>query len=585
MSYILCRGEFFRFQIQACRHKQRAGGTFLINAIELFIHCEVQSINRRETAHFCQIELVEISQALPCFAFQKGADFNFEICAFLSVRSAGRKALCGKAHYFCNRLLFRLSKFLLMPKITRSKIAPLQEKITVVLSKDDYQYAFDKQLKKLGKNLELPGFRAGHVPAGLVRKIYGAEVLEETLEDKADDLLEKYLEREQLQIFRTPLLLAGPEDFDLTNNDTFTFEYEIGLHPVFEVVLPDKSVEVTHYNITIPDERINDEVEDALLAQSELAEIPQAETEEDLLYLSGKPQKYADWTLEDLDEEWDFPIIQEFPQRLKDQAIGKRAGDVLYLNPIKDIIDAGTQEYYAHGIAELTEGEEAEDRDYELFVVRVARNVPPAMGKAVFDHRFPEGNIETEEAFREALRQDLVDRLRRTSDLYFEETLLELLLRLNPVEFPVSFLKKSLLDAMEEEEEEQEPTIEMVEARYPELEKKIVEGMLIEKIATHLNFEVSEEDIRAEVRAKIKGYQDVMRVIATEAQVEEMVNSTLEDPRVPEKYLLEAQTRKMREHLQTLVTIREEDIEQEAFFKKYQSGFSEESVVADSEFE
>ena len=147
-----------------------------------------------------------------------------------------------------------------MATVTRENIGLLNDKLTVQLNKDDYYNGFEQSLKKYAKTANIPGFRKGMVPAGLVKKMYGQGVFSDEILRKVEAELNAYMNNEQLDIFAQPLPLDNDAaKLDMNNPVDYSFTFEIGLKPLFE--LDPKHIKVTRYNITVTDEMVQEEVE------------------------------------------------------------------------------------------------------------------------------------------------------------------------------------------------------------------------------------------------------------------------------------------------------------------------------------
>src|SRR3954471_5112704 len=94
-----------------------------------------------------------------------------------------------------------------MATLTRENIGTLHDKITVKLTKEDYLPSFDKTLKQYAKTANVPGFRKGMVPAGMLRKMYGQSIFNEEIIRAASKKLEEYMKEEKLSIFAQPMIL------------------------------------------------------------------------------------------------------------------------------------------------------------------------------------------------------------------------------------------------------------------------------------------------------------------------------------------------------------------------------------------
>jgi trigger factor len=138
--------------------------------------------------------------------------------------------------------------------ITRENIDELNAIVKVAIAKEDYSQKVDKILNDYKKNANIPGFRKGHVPMGMVKKQYGQAVLVDEVNKLLQDALNKYLTEEKLDVLGNPLP-KEQENFDW-NQDDYTFEFELGLSPKFEVSLDTKKP-ITHFNIVAGEEMIN----------------------------------------------------------------------------------------------------------------------------------------------------------------------------------------------------------------------------------------------------------------------------------------------------------------------------------------
>ena len=142
--------------------------------------------------------------------------------------------------------------------ITRENIDALNAVVKVDIAKEDYSDKVEKILSDYRKSANIPGFRKGHVPMTLVKKQYGKAVLVDEVNKLLQDALNKYLTEEKLDVLGNPL--PKPQDNLDWDADQFTFEFELGLAPEFEVNLKSKKA-ITHYNIVADEKMLNNQVE------------------------------------------------------------------------------------------------------------------------------------------------------------------------------------------------------------------------------------------------------------------------------------------------------------------------------------
>lgn len=166
-----------------------------------------------------------------------------------------------------------------MAKVTRENIAKLTDKLTVTLDKADYLGNFEVSLKKYAKTANIPGFRKGMVPAGLVKKMYGQSVFTDEVLKTVEQELNSYLQAEQLDIFAQPLPLDSElRNMDINNPESYTFAFEIGLKPAVDIDV--KKVKVTRYKINVTDQMLQDELERLQIRSGKMTE-PEAVTGDD----------------------------------------------------------------------------------------------------------------------------------------------------------------------------------------------------------------------------------------------------------------------------------------------------------------
>jgi FKBP-type peptidyl-prolyl cis-trans isomerase (trigger factor) len=147
-----------------------------------------------------------------------------------------------------------------MATVTRENIGLLNDKLTVKVSKDDYLPVFEKTLKNYSKTVNVPGFRKGMVPAGMIKKMYGPSIFTDEILKTVEKELYAYLGNEKPDIFAQPLALdADIRAMDVNNPADYEFGFEIGLKPNFEVAPLDKA-KLTNNIVKVTPEMVQEEI-------------------------------------------------------------------------------------------------------------------------------------------------------------------------------------------------------------------------------------------------------------------------------------------------------------------------------------
>ena len=145
-------------------------------------------------------------------------------------------------------------------QINQSELKDLKAVITLTIEPADYQDEVAKQLKEVRHKAQMPGFRPGMVPAGLVKKMYGKGILADVLNKKVGEGLQKHIEDNNLQILGEPLPSEESPKIDLDNDTTFSFAFDIAVAPEFDAKLNGKN-KINEYEIEVTDEMIQKQVD------------------------------------------------------------------------------------------------------------------------------------------------------------------------------------------------------------------------------------------------------------------------------------------------------------------------------------
>ena len=145
-------------------------------------------------------------------------------------------------------------------KIEQSELKDLKAVVSITIEPADYQDEVAKQLKEVRHKAQMPGFRPGMVPAGLVKKMYGKGILADVLNKLVGENLQKHIEENKLQILGEPLPSEESPRIDLDNEDTFTFAFDIAVAPEFDAKLNGKN-KINEYHIDVTDEMVDKQVE------------------------------------------------------------------------------------------------------------------------------------------------------------------------------------------------------------------------------------------------------------------------------------------------------------------------------------
>ncbi len=368
-------------------------------------------------------------------------------------------------------------------QITQSELKNLTATLTITIEPVDYQEDVQKELKQVRQKAQMPGFRPGMVPAGLVKKMYGKGILADVLNKKVGESLQKHIEDNKLAILGEPL----PNNeltpaIDMDTQDTFTFAFDIAVAPEFDAKLNGKN-KLTEYEIEVTDEMVENQVKSYT---ERFGEYTQAEevVEGDLV--------------KGLCKEVDGEIVKEGailnPQymKLKTQAkkfIGAKKGAVITFNPTK----AFGSEVEVSSLLGITKEQATELKsDFTFEIQEITRHTAAAIDGELFAKVYGENNVKDEAEFRAKVKAEIVANMAEDSKYKFGiDAKAAIMKKMEKVEFPVDFLKRWVLATNEKMTEEQ------LEKDFPQMIEELKWHLAKDQLMKEFNVDVQKEDVEA----------------------------------------------------------------------------------------
>ena len=219
-----------------------------------------------------------------------------------------------------------------MATITRENISPLNDKIIVKVAGDDYLPSFEKALKNYSKNANIPGFRKGMVPAGMIKKMHGQSVFTDEVIKSVEKELTNYMTSEKLEIFAQPLPLAENDarQLDMNNPSEYAFAFEVGLKPAFSIAdLPNEKM--TRYKVTVTEEMVNEEADRQRVRHGKMTEPGTVAGDENVLNLAFAECDATGNVIEGGIKKDNSLLVKYFAEPFRKELIGKKKDDVLVI--------------------------------------------------------------------------------------------------------------------------------------------------------------------------------------------------------------------------------------------------------------
>ncbi|WP_108424368.1 trigger factor [Flagellimonas amoyensis] len=376
--------------------------------------------------------------------------------------------------------------------ITKEQIDDLNAVVKVAISKEDYQDKVEKILKDYRKQANIPGFRKGQVPMGLIKKQYGKAVLVDEVNKLLQDNLNKYLTEEKLDVLGNPLP-KQQENFDW-DKDHLDFEFELGLAPSFDVQLKTKKA-VTQYKIVADKKMIDEQVERIQKQYGKLV----SKTE-----VGKKAEVTGTFTneAEDIDHKTTIEIDKIKGKKALDALTGKKVGETVTL-ATKGLF----KEDYLLSSALGINRDKADklDTNVTFTIDEINEREPAALDQDLFDKLFGKDKVTSEKELKDRIKEDSEKQFEQQSDQKLLNDITEKLIDETKFELPAEFLKKWIQISGEKPLSEDEAKEEF-ERSEKGLRYQLIEGKIIQENNLQVQFDELKEFAKGFIKAQMAQY-------------------------------------------------------------------------------
>lgn len=370
--------------------------------------------------------------------------------------------------------------------ITKEQIDDLNAVVKVAITKEDYQDQVDTILKDYKKQANIPGFRKGQVPMGLIKKQYGKAVLVEEVNKLLQDNLNKYLTEEKLDVLGNPLP-KQQDNFDW-DKEELAFEFELGLAPSFDVPLKTKKA-ITHYKIVADKKMISEQVERVQKKYGKLISKEEVGKKDEVLgTFSNETEEIDHETLLELDKLKNKKAI--------DSLIGKKVGDVVSLKT-KGLLKE--DKLLASTLGIPVEKADKLDIEVNFTIKEINERELAALDQELFDKLFEKDTVKTEEELRARIKEDTETQFEQQADQKLLNDITEYFIENTKFDLPAGFLTKWIQVTGEKELTEDEATEE-----YKKSEKGLRYQLIEGKIISENNLQVQFDELKEFAKGFIK---------------------------------------------------------------------------------
>lgn len=372
-------------------------------------------------------------------------------------------------------------------KVSHSNIDNLNAVVSIDIEKADYADKVKKSLRSYGERANIPGFRRGHVPFGMLVKMFGKSVKAEEINRLVSESLYNYISDNKLNILGEPMT-AEDQTIDLDNDDNFVFKFDIALAPEINVNV-DKNINVPYYTITVSDDMVAKQDEMFRQRQGKQITVDAVSEERDLV--KGSMIELENGTAKEGGIVVESTILSPaYIKAEKEKFNNVKVGDKVVFNPAAACEDS---------VGELAsmlniDREVAADvkSDFEMTVTEITHLQPAEHDQEFFDGIFGKDNVKSEEEYTAKVREMIASQLAPESDYRFGiDARKAIEASVGEFELPTSFLKRWLVATNEKY------TDENIDEEYSKMEADLKWHLIKETIAKNMEIKVVDEDLKA----------------------------------------------------------------------------------------
>ena len=368
--------------------------------------------------------------------------------------------------------------------ISKQLLNELNAVITIELEPSDYQGRVDGQIKHYQKTAKIPGFRPGHVPAGMIRKMYGKSLLVDELNNMLSESLGKYLSESKLPIIGSPLPRKRSEEPVFEEGNNFVFDYEVGLAPTFEVTMP--STKIPYYLAKVDEKMVEDDLNDLRRRYGKFSN-PEASEADSILYGEFN-EVNADGQLVEGGTKTSTTLSVEMVRDAEKRAlfVGLKKGEVVTFNPM----DSFGNEAEVAAMLKVDKTSPSLMSNYQFTVMTVNKVEKAELNAELFDKIYGPGEVTNEEEFREKIRAGITGYFEKESDRKLKKDVRHYILEEISIPLPDDFLKRMLKANSEKEIDEN-----TFDHEYFHVAEDLRWNLIQDKIAQAQDISITEEEI------------------------------------------------------------------------------------------
>ena len=444
--------------------------------------------------------------------------------------------------------------------ITQEKVNNLSSILKVKLSPADYQQRVDSQLTAMQKKANMPGFRPGKVPVGLVKKMYGKSILVEEVNKVLNNHLSEYISTNKIEILGQPIPSESDNaEIDWDNAKEFEFAFELGHAPEFTVDIANEPFD--YKLIKVEDSLVDKEIADMQRRYGK-ANNPETVQKNDLVFGDFVELDQDGNELENGIKKTSTIATDKIKnEKVLESLVGMSASASLVLDP-HELSDNSTDLAAMLGIN--AQSAEALSSNFKFTITNISRVEPAELNQELYNKVYGDG-VNTIEEFRAKIKGELSSMFNNDSDRFFLNRVVAGLVKKYDIELPEAFLKRWLVLASEKPVE-----MAQIELEFPTYAERLKTQMIINKIISENKIKVEMEDIRAFVKSLIsKQYVQYNGTEMEQQDLDDTANRVLKNEKEYNRIVEKLYDDKLLEFLKSKLKLNFTEVSFEEFYHQH----------------
>lgn len=433
--------------------------------------------------------------------------------------------------------------------------------LTIIIEEADYQDDVRKTLNSYRQKANIPGFRPGQAPIGMIKRQFGSQVKVDAINKLVGEKIYDYISENKINMLGQPMPHLGEEPIDLDAPAPYTMKFDIAVAPEIDIKLSKRN-KIAYYNIAVSDEMIDQQI-DAYASRSGSYEKVDSYEDNDMLKGDLRELNADGSTKEDGITVSDAVLMPAYIKVDDQKALfqGCKAGDIITFNPKKAYPESTVE---VSSLLKITK-EEAEnvDADFSYQITEITRYKKHAVDQELFDQTFGEGNVKDEKDFREKIAANLKEQLNTNAEYRFlSDVRAYIEKKLGDVKYADDLMKRIMMANNKDKDQK------YVDDNYAASIKELTWHLAKNRLLEQCEIKIEDADVK-EVAKDMTRMQFIQYGMSNipEEYIEQYAEEMLKKPEQVDQFVNQAADRKLMKAMKEVVALDEKEISFEDFQK------------------